>query len=313
MKSPDGYTFQCVLPNIVKKSNNVSERIQFPDVSIFDVYDNRCFSLRTSYWNYEFCFNNYVKQYHYSDNPRDKSHEYFLGYYDQTTPITIKQGLKTVALVKNGEINVTSEIVDHLPFRVIYTYRHGTKCDLTNKDRKIQVVFECLSNNYLSSGAKLLLNKNDPEFMVSVKETGTCEYTLIMSSQRLCLAKKEMVSSNVIECLRFITKEEFETLKNAKENKGSNSNAKENKQKENFKSKEDGKNVKTIRKIFDTSLNAEEMQRLIKETEDALKRSNGKLDSASIEALREQVAKEVSKLLEEQEEENRKNKGHFEL
>eukprot|EP00004_Rigifila_ramosa_P006256 TRINITY_DN1694_c0_g1_i1.p2 TRINITY_DN1694_c0_g1~~TRINITY_DN1694_c0_g1_i1.p2 ORF type:complete len:168 (-),score=36.32 TRINITY_DN1694_c0_g1_i1:25-528(-) len=148
------------------------------------------------WWTYEFCYKRHLRQYH-TEHIVDKAKgqqisrttaEYFLGKYapiDAETP--------AAAAAQRSQDRAGREIVG-VPGSAEGTayldrsYRTGTVCDLTNRERETEVRYQC--------------GHEVPDQILLVKESSTCRYTITVLSGALCkhpfFAPKPPSTSNIV-------------------------------------------------------------------------------------------------------------------
>lgn len=132
-----------------------------------------------SYWTYEVCHGNYIKQFH---EERDRIQEYYLGKSDKST------------LPAEGEADPEKYPYKKIDGNNMAYYEvemtDGTLCDLNNEPRTTKVLYVCYAHG-----------KNE---IYSLKETSTCHYEVIILTPTLCAHptfKGEEASRNQIKCV----------------------------------------------------------------------------------------------------------------
>jgi len=144
-----------------------------------------------SYWTYEVCHGEYVRQYHDAKEGKEtKTLEFFLGRYSQETFMaqiaqsSAAAGEATAAKPKTLRL----EEVD-LPYLEV-VYADGTVCDLTGQPRQTQVRYVC--------------HASGRHELVSFQETSSCQYVIVVLSPLLCSHpdyKVEADLENSIHCI----------------------------------------------------------------------------------------------------------------
>lgn len=173
----DNEQYQCLIPDTgEQKHNNAEEYKGLNPIGILLVLfrHNTCSYRLETYWTYELCHGNFVRQYHEDkEGKKVKTQEYLLGTFDMSE--TVKLSIKYNELEKNA--NKKAEIpmikVDgiNMPY-VEIKMGGGTLCDLNNKPRMIRVLYVCYQ-----------YGKHE---IFSLKETSSCEYEAIVLSPLLC-------------------------------------------------------------------------------------------------------------------------------
>lgn len=138
---------------------------------------DRCIYFISGWWSYSFCYNKQVKQFH--QLPPGNGAPPYPPTEDSTTPsyvlgkFTPKQKDKAegntpdrppgtdVALQTKGESRY-----------LVQKLAGGTVCDLTGKERQIEVQFHC--------------HPQSPERIGWIKEVTTCSYLMVIYTPRLC-------------------------------------------------------------------------------------------------------------------------------
>eukprot|EP00466_Bigelowiella_natans_P011298 jgi/Bigna1/87274/estExt_fgenesh1_pg.C_180144 len=150
----------------------------------------QCIYMNQGWWNYEFCYNEHVRQFHMetvgtptkppedASNPEKSGEE---GAADAsataankkttTTAVTTvdfllgKKGANSTISIHKGDTPATSYASQY--------YSDGTLCDLTNQPRRIEVRFVC--------EAELAKSR-----IVSIQESSTCEYLMHVATPLIC-------------------------------------------------------------------------------------------------------------------------------
>lgn len=125
-----------------------------------------------TYWTYEVCHGQYVRQYHEDREPKKpKVQEYYLGTFDKDKH---KAGQKEKWFrEQNSQTGPPVKKVDgiEMPY-VEVQMTEGTICDLNGKPRTIKLLYICYEHG-----------KHD---ILSLEETSTCEYEAVILSPLLC-------------------------------------------------------------------------------------------------------------------------------
>ncbi|KAK5126902.1 hypothetical protein LTR85_008260 [Meristemomyces frigidus] len=194
-----------------------------------------CMYFISGWWSYRFCYGQGVKQFHQLPPNRgvpvyppveDPSVEGFeLGNYVPEEPKKVggaESDDETVANGKDGRgdgwegesaLDVSEgakvkhrpsgygELVQRGESRyLVQRLAGGTKCDLTGKDRRIEVQFHC--------------NPQSSDRIHLIKETSTCAYLMVIQTPRLCndvaFLPPQKDQPNAISCAPILAEDEVE-------------------------------------------------------------------------------------------------------
>lgn len=146
-----------------------------------DLEDN-CLYLLAGWWAYSFCYGKDVQQFHplqprlgvpvYPPQPDPSMLVYTLGRYpplDEAQPFHRHRSEKSEK--PNTRALARLESRGEAPYLVQQLGR-GTKCSLTNKDRRVEVQFHC--------------DPNTTDHIGYIKEITTCQYLMVIHTPRLC-------------------------------------------------------------------------------------------------------------------------------
>lgn len=170
--------YKCAIPvdqnNQAKSdSNNLTGENQILTSSLFEsIYAKKLCSYRIeSYWIYELCHGQYVKQYHETKNAgkRVVNEEYFLGYFkaDKQEPDYLKENDQLVPNIHWR--NVDGQRVATYAVR----YTDGTPCDvLLNVPREITIFYAC--------------DENGNDNIATFEEVSSCVYEMVVVSKWIC-------------------------------------------------------------------------------------------------------------------------------
>jgi len=168
-----------------------------------DMGSHQCLFYTTGWWTYSFCYNSQVKQFHAL--PPGTNGRVWPPQEDPTTPSYIlgRFGGKNNPRSFTGGESEGAELAE-LQSRADTNYlvkrlEGGTPCDLTGKNRKIEVQFHC--------------NPQVTDRIGWIKETATCSYLMVIYTPRLCsdiafLPPKESRAHAII-CQEILTEEEI--------------------------------------------------------------------------------------------------------
>ncbi|KAL9112011.1 MAG: hypothetical protein Q9227_003631 [Pyrenula ochraceoflavens] len=139
--------------------------------------DGKCIYHNSGWWSYAFCYNSQIKQFHYlppgsggrewppQEDPTTPA--YILGRFDdkeksrKAKSTANKPGTEVATLQTQGDSRY-----------LVQRLGGGTTCDLTGKERRVEVQFHC----HPSSGDRIY----------SINEVSTCSYLLVVYTPRLC-------------------------------------------------------------------------------------------------------------------------------
>ncbi|XP_017877902.1 endoplasmic reticulum lectin 1 isoform X2 [Ceratina calcarata] len=152
---------------------------------------NTCSYRVEPYWSYELCHGRYARQYHEDrDGKKVKTHEYYLGTFDRLQEMKLLAEYTEKEANRNRKTEIPVKKVDgiNMPY-VEVEMGDGTVCDVTNKPRKIKVIYVCY--------------KHGKHELFSVEEPISCEYEVIVLSPWLCVHpdyKPQATGKNEINC-----------------------------------------------------------------------------------------------------------------
>lgn len=135
--------------------------------------EGKCMYYFSGWWSYSFCYQKQIKQFHalpagrgipnYPPIEDTQTHSFVLGRFIGDKGEEEKQSAKTDVAelhTKGG----SRYLVQHL--------RGGTKCDLTGRERKVEVQFHC--------------HPQSTDHIGWIKELTTCSYLMVIYTPRLC-------------------------------------------------------------------------------------------------------------------------------
>lgn len=125
-----------------------------------------------SYWTYEVCHGDYIKQYHEEREGKSvKLQEYVLGRWDKKHTEQLQERL-AAAEQRNEPVQYKKIESLTLPYLEV-EMANGTPCGLIdNKPRSARVLYVCYPHG-----------KNE---VYSLKEVSTCQYEVVILTQSLC-------------------------------------------------------------------------------------------------------------------------------
>ncbi|KAI9848622.1 MAG: Protein OS-9 [Thelocarpon superellum] len=223
----DGRRYLCAIPLVQEAARNESaeaaaraeeekelERATSRGWELLQELEGQCLYYISGWWSYQFCYNGKVKQFH--QLPPQKGIPFYPPTEDPTTPSYIlgqaksedeeeeeeaemrgelsrgRVGLESTELQEKGE---TRYLVQKLGA--------GTVCDLTGKDRSVEVQYHC--------------NPQTQDRVGWIKEITTCSYLMVVYTPRLCddvafLPPREN-RANTVACREVISASEVEDWK----------------------------------------------------------------------------------------------------
>ncbi|KAJ5780848.1 hypothetical protein N7457_006008 [Penicillium paradoxum] len=135
--------------------------------------EGKCMYYFSGWWSYSFCYQKQIKQFHalpagrgiphYPPIEDTDTHSFILGRFIEDKGEEAKQSTKTDVAelhTKGG----SRYLVQHLG--------GGTKCDLTGRERKVEVQFHC--------------HPQSTDHIGWIKELTTCSYLMVIYTPRLC-------------------------------------------------------------------------------------------------------------------------------
>ncbi|EER28597.1 Protein OS-9 [Coccidioides posadasii str. Silveira] len=138
--------------------------------------EGRCMYYAAGWWSYSFCYMNQVRQFHallpgngapvYPPTEDPTTQSYILGRFR-----TDKEGAKTSA-VNPPTTEVATHQADGDSWYLVQYLDDGTPCDLTGRNRKIEVQFHC--------------HPQSTDHIGWIKEVTTCSYLMVIYTPRLC-------------------------------------------------------------------------------------------------------------------------------
>lgn len=179
----EGYT--CYIPQL--KEAEGKETTPYAGPTPFELISplflsGSCSYRIDSYWTYEVCHGNYIKQFH---EERDRIQEYYLGKFDKSSD-AVEESLRLAEGEKYPQKKIDGNNMAYLEVE----FTDGTLCDLNNAARTTKVLYVCYAHG-----------KNE---IYSLKETSSCNYEVIILTPTLCahpLFKGQEASNNKIHCI----------------------------------------------------------------------------------------------------------------
>lgn len=141
--------------------------------------EGSCMYYISGWWSYSFCYNIHVKQFHHL--PPAKDVPVFPPVEDQSTPSYVlgkfsKKGDQTKE-DRQGRQTSDSRAVSEMQAKgdaryLVQRLGGGTTCDLTGRERRIEVQFHC--------------HPQSSDRIGWIKEISTCSYLMVIYTPRLC-------------------------------------------------------------------------------------------------------------------------------
>ncbi|KAM0715046.1 hypothetical protein Q7P37_009511 [Cladosporium fusiforme] len=188
-----------------------------------------CIYYMSGWWSYRFCYNQDVKQFHQLSPSRGmppyppvedpNTQAYMLGRYSEAKARRNEERHSEEKWEGEGALEVSEhavrktgghgELVTRGESRyLVQKMEGGTECDLTGRERKIEVQYHCNP----SIGA---------DRISLIKETSTCAYLMVIQTPRLCndvaFQPPQKDAANSIMCRPVLKPEEAETYKHNQE------------------------------------------------------------------------------------------------
>lgn len=172
----DQNKYNCMIPRVNKQeaaSKNDLEITTSPLAVLSTIFSSTTCNYRIeAYWTYEICHGNHVKQFHEDrDGKVVKLQEYYLGKWSEEKTEKLNKELEEMKNSKDYKLNTVKIENVNFPYLEI-DMTDGTYCDLSNAPRSIKVKYVCFAN------------KNSE--ILTIKETSTCNYELIVLTSKLC-------------------------------------------------------------------------------------------------------------------------------
>uniref|UniRef100_A0A182IZ96 Endoplasmic reticulum lectin 1 n=1 Tax=Anopheles atroparvus TaxID=41427 RepID=A0A182IZ96_ANOAO len=183
--------YRCVIPSITAKESTGD--VEYNGPSPFELLEplfssTSCSYRIESYWSYEVCHGNYIKQYHEERHEKStKVQEYFLGRWDKQKTTVMKSRYSKSESDKE-QMKYKKIEGFNLPYLEL-EMDSGTICDLNGEPRVTKILYVCY-----------MFGKNE---VYSLKETSTCNYEVIILTAALCTHPKykpQDTEENKINC-----------------------------------------------------------------------------------------------------------------
>lgn len=211
-----GQSYVCSIPQVETVTENKTQEqqtkaeqekdlVQAADRGwqlLQDMGGKPCLFYTTGWWSYSFCYNSQVKQFHslsmggarvWPPQEDPTTPTYVLGKFDpkaKGNSVSAESSKREVVQIQSqAETNYLVQRLDG-----------GTPCDLTGKDRKVEVQFHC--------------HPQSTDRIGWIKETATCSYVMVIYTPRLCndvafMPPKES-QAHSITCQQVLMDDEIE-------------------------------------------------------------------------------------------------------
>ncbi|KAJ6134276.1 hypothetical protein N7523_000598 [Penicillium sp. IBT 18751x] len=215
----------CQIPHVTDDSNKTNSQAEEVDeqkelaratdrgLELLREMEDKCMYYFSGWWSYSFCYRKQIKQFHalaagrgvpnYPPMEDPNTHSFVLGQFpaDASDKEEGKQEHRQTYPTDVAELHTkggSRYLVQHL--------RGGTKCDLTGRDRRVEVQFHC--------------HPQSTDQIGWIKELTTCSYLMVIYTPRLCddvaFMPPQQDEVHDIECREILTPEdvpEWEAVK----------------------------------------------------------------------------------------------------
>ncbi|KAI9831910.1 MAG: hypothetical protein M1819_004632 [Sarea resinae] len=192
----DGVRFLCAIPTVKTPARNetleaaarLEEEKELARATergweLLKPLDRDCLYYISGWWSYAFCYNSHVKQFHQlpagkgvpfyppAEDPNTPS--YILGRFKPGRESGLGKGRANLGIDAGAGGLEAAELQARGDTRyLMQRLGGGTTCDLTGKERKIEVQFHC--------------NPSITDKIGWIKEIATCTYLMVIYTPRLC-------------------------------------------------------------------------------------------------------------------------------
>ena len=193
-------------------------------IELLSGLQGNCLYYGAGWWVYSFCYNDDIKQFHplppgigdapvFPPTPDPNVPVFVLGKFKQsikrgTSELGPSDGSKSAnekAQSKTTDLSAELQTQGESNF-LVQKLGDGTVCDLTGKDRRVEVQFHC--------------NPSTIDRISVIKETASCLYLMVVHTPRLCnevaFQPPQLEKPHPIACQEIIAKEDEQAWKNAK-------------------------------------------------------------------------------------------------
>ena len=223
--------YLCSIPTVIPSATNITEAPKDAGAEAAELaratgrgwellkdMEGNCMYFISGWWSYRFCYNSAVTQFH--SLPPGKGGPLYPPTEDPTTPSYVlgkfssQNARKPQAQLDAGDNSKNADADSSIPQLqakgsvryLVQKLQGGTTCDLTGRDRKVEVQFHC--------------HPQSADRIGWIKEVSTCSYLMVVYTPRLCndvafLPPREN-KANPITCQEIVTEDavpEYEARK----------------------------------------------------------------------------------------------------
>lgn len=211
----DGQRYLCQIPHVDAADNKTNEtedtskgdekmelaRATDRGMELLHEMEDTCLYYISGWWSYSFCYNKQIKQFHalpsgsgiptYPPMEDPTTHSFVLGRFPRDDEEETNHDKKTTTdLAELQTKGGTRYLVQRLA--------GGTRCDLTGRERKVEVQFHC--------------HPQSTDRIGWIKELTTCSYLMVIYTPRLCndvaFLPPQQEEVHAIECREVISLED---------------------------------------------------------------------------------------------------------
>lgn len=186
--------YKCSIPKLeVKEEKDDSSSLEIGALELIEpLFTADVCSYRIeSYWTYEICHGNYIKQYHEErDGKATKLQEYYLGKWTKPMTEDLRKHLEANKDEKLKYKKIDGIMLPYFEVEMV----DGTLCDLNNEPRLTKVLYVCYAHG-----------KNE---VFSLKETSTCNYEIIVLTPNLCVHPKYKIQETIENSINCVPMDE---------------------------------------------------------------------------------------------------------
>ena len=248
----DGQPWLCRIPKVKKPEDGVGvndtlskaeeerelARATDRGWELLSSMEGNCVFFISGWWSYQFCFNQGVRQFH--QLPPSRGVPVYPPVEDPTVPgfdlgtyakrFEEDDGLKAEKWEGEGALEMSDgskrkrsgqgELVQRGESRyLVQKLGGGTVCDLTGKERKVEVqvsskVMKTPLQGDMLTPMKFHCNQQSADRISLIKETSTCAYLMVIQTPRLCsdvaFLPPQKDQPNGIECSPVLREDEVE-------------------------------------------------------------------------------------------------------
>lgn len=178
--------------------------------------EGKCMYYFSGWWSYSFCYRNQIKQFHarpagggvpsYPPVEDPNTHSFVLGRF-QESPSEDGKGDEKKKQKQTGQTDVAELRTKGGSRYLVQHLRGGTKCDLTGRERKVEVQFHC--------------HPQSTDQIGWIKELTTCSYLMVIYTPRLCddvaFLPPQQDEVHNIECREILRPEDVSEWESVKE------------------------------------------------------------------------------------------------